>query len=218
MRHALAFTKDATGTIGHDPHGYFDFDGTPSPSMINWFPDCSTPAPTPASARPPGRVTGNSQYVVLGGEFPTVNGIGPAGPGPVRGRAASPRTRSVRSTPGRTSSPSLVALPSGKVRVAWQANYDRDDLTLTYKLIRNGAHRSTPTTDSSTFWNRPTMGFIDTDVDRRARPTRTGCTATDAAGNIAPSDNVSITAPAGRLGQRLRAEGHRRRRVHRTGR
>ena len=37
------------------------------------------PAPTPARARPRWSVTGNAEYVVYGGEFPTVNGIAQQG-------------------------------------------------------------------------------------------------------------------------------------------
>ena len=33
--------------------------------------------------------------------------------------------------------PSLVSLSAGTGRVAFQANWDRDDTTLTYKVVRN---------------------------------------------------------------------------------
>src|SRR5664279_4597638 len=39
MRHAVAFTAQPTGTINHDTHGYDDWFGQPSPSIVNWFPD-----------------------------------------------------------------------------------------------------------------------------------------------------------------------------------
>ena len=42
FHHALAFTGNATGTIGNDPYGYFNWAGNKSPSLMNWFPDMTT--------------------------------------------------------------------------------------------------------------------------------------------------------------------------------
>jgi len=192
MKRSLAFTKDVTGTLGHDPHGYYDFYGTPSPSMVNWFPTLAAGTYT-GKSQAAWAITGNSQYVVLGGEFPTVNGI--AQQGLVRfavGSIAANKQGPVYT--GSLFNPTLVALPSGSVRVAWQANTDRDDLTLNYTLTRNGTTVYTGT-DSSPFWARTNMGYIDSNVTPGQSYTYR-ITATDAAGNIARSDNVSITAPA----------------------
>ena len=55
-----------------DPYGYFNYEGQPGPTLLNWFPDI-TPARSAASRREPWTVTGNADYVLYGGEFTTVN-------------------------------------------------------------------------------------------------------------------------------------------------
>ena len=57
MRFATAFSAAATGTNGRDEYAggtYYNFEGTPSPTMYNWFPDFSTGS-SPGSRRPAGR-------------------------------------------------------------------------------------------------------------------------------------------------------------------
>ena len=193
MKRSLAFTKDVTGTLGHDPHGYYDFYGTPSPSMVNWFPLLSAGTYT-GKSQAAWSVTGNSQYVILGGEFPSVNGTAQQGLVRFAIRSIAPN-QSGPVYSGSQSNPSLVALPSGKVRVAWQANTDRDDLTLNYTLTRNGVTVN-QTSDSSPFWARANMGYIDSNVTAGQSYTYR-LTATDPSGNFTRSDNVSITVPAG---------------------
>ena len=50
------------------------------------------------------------------------------------------------------------------MRIAFPANWDRDDRALTYKIMRNGVNNApiyTATVDSSE-WQRPPLGFTDT--------------------------------------------------------
>ena len=75
---AIAWSKNATGTIAGDSLGYFNWTGTASPSIINWFPELK-PGTYTGQGQAGWNVTGNSQYVVIGGEFPTVNGVGQQG-------------------------------------------------------------------------------------------------------------------------------------------
>ena len=192
MRHALAFTAQATGTLGHDPHGYYDFYGTPAPSMLNWFPEMDSGTYT-GKNQAAWSITGNSQYVILGGEFPTVNGV--AQQGLVRFAVSSIAPNEIApTTSGAAFNPSVIGLPSGAARVAWQANSDRDDHTLTYRLTRNNVVVYTVTADS-TFWNRPTMGFVDTGLVA-GTVYKYRLSATDPAGNVAQSEIVNFTAPA----------------------
>ena len=76
MRRALAFTVGATGTNNHDEHGYYDWYGAPAPSMLNWFPEVDAGSFT-GKTQGAWSVSGNDEYVVLGGEFPRVNGRAP---------------------------------------------------------------------------------------------------------------------------------------------
>ena len=57
--------------------------------------------------------------------------------------------------------PTLVPVSTTAVRVSWPAGYDRDDYTLTYRVLRNGATIRT-TTANSNWWTLPAQGFVDT--------------------------------------------------------
>ncbi len=86
----------------------------------------SPSAPTPAPGRRPGASPATA-YLVMGGEFPSVNGVAQQGlvrfavpvDGAEEGAAAAVRTEH----PARRH----VALQPGSVRVTWPANWDRDD-------------------------------------------------------------------------------------------
>jgi PKD repeat protein len=206
MRRALAFTDTATGTAGHDPYGYYDFYGTPSPSMINWFPVLEAGTYT-GKTQAAWTVTGNGQYVVMGGEFPRVNGKGQQGLVRFAVKPIAPAKEGPEYS-GSRFNPSVISLPGG-ARVAWQANSDKDNHTLTYRLTRDGVPIYQADADS-TFWNRPTMGFID----RTVVPGTTykyRLSATDADGNAVQSDIVNFTAPAdsstNAYAQRVTADG-----------
>ncbi|MEO5833181.1 MAG: cell surface protein, partial [Nakamurella sp.] len=193
MRHALAFTGTATGTLQHDPHGYFDWFGTASPSMINWFPDLE-PGKYTGKGQAAWSVTGNGQYVVMGGEFPTVNRTAQQGIVRFAVPSIAPKKMGPEIKGGNTN-PNVLALSSGAARVTWQANSDQDNYTLTYRLTRNGV-QIYQADASSTFWNRPTMGYIDAASNLVPGTVyRYRLTATDPDGNSVQSDNVNFTAP-----------------------
>jgi PKD repeat protein len=210
FHHALAFTANATGTIGNDPYGYYNWAGTKSPSLINWFPDLTT-GTISGQSQAVWSIKGNASYVVLGGEFPSVNGVAQAGlvrfavkpiaPGLQGPMLSGPKFKST-----------LVPLSATTMRVSWPTNWDRDDLTLTYKVVRNG-NTATPaftSTVASPFWG-PTMGFIDTGL----KPSTSyyyKLYATDAAGHTAVGDPITVVTPATGTGastyaQRVTADG-----------
>ncbi len=139
MRHALAFTSTAQGTIGHNGYGgYADWYGNPAPALYNWFPDFTVGTFT-GQSQAAWTVTGNGQYVVMGGEFPSVNGTGQQGLVRFAVKPPAPGTQAPRLS-GSGFVPSLVATSTHSVRVAWPANWDRDDENLTYKVYRNNGH------------------------------------------------------------------------------
>ena len=82
IQRSMAFTAQATGTLGHDignPDSHStDFYGQPAPSIIDWFPDLDDGTYT-GQNQGPWAVRGNSQYVVEGGEFQHVNGVAQQG-------------------------------------------------------------------------------------------------------------------------------------------
>lgn len=198
QRRALAFTKGVTGTTAKNamsPSRYADWGGLPSPSLYNWFPDLEPGAFT-GQDQAAWTVTGNSQYVVMGGEFPRVNGQGQQGLARFAVKPPAPAKR----PPSYSSStwvPTASALPGGGVRIGFQANSDTDDHQLTYKIVRDGNTASPIYTKSatSTFWNRPMMGYTDTAVVPGQQYSYR-VYATDGDGNTAQSNPVTVTAAA----------------------
>ena len=194
LRHALAFTAAAKGILGHTPTAgdiYHDWGGYPAPAAIDWYPDWVT-----GSASGQGQagwtITGSGNYVVVGGEFPYVNGQLQQG----LVRFARPGTAPSKQGP-RLSGTKWVAtgtsLRPGTARVTIPENWDRDDLNLTYKFYRTGT--ATPvytTTASSTFWDTGVVGFTDTGLTNGSSYTYK-VTATDPDGNVANSPDVSVT-------------------------
>ena len=160
---SIAFTAQATGILGHDignPDSHSsDFFGQPAPSIINWWPNLDIGTYT-GQNQGPWSISGNSQYVVEGGEFLHVNGVAQQG----LVRFANPSIAPNKQGPQLLSAdmtPKLLARSSGSVRVSWSTDWDRDDKTLTYTVQRNGSTVYTTTADGE-FWNLPAMGFIDT--------------------------------------------------------
>ncbi|WP_229669865.1 PKD domain-containing protein [Microlunatus endophyticus] len=201
QRHALAFTTKVTGTLGHDAYAgstYYDWYGQNAPSMINWFPDFYTGTFT-GQGQAAWTVTGNGDYISLGGEFPGVNGGAAYGLTRFALRSHTtpkqgPRLNAGSSTPW---TPSVNTNTPGLARVTIPANWDRDNMSLTYKLIRDGdtAHPVATKTVISTFWNTPTVGFNDTTATPGSHTYQVS--ATDPDGNVSKSVIVSGSVVAG---------------------
>jgi PKD repeat protein len=160
MHHSIAFSKAATGTITPDPYGYFNWAGNPSPSLLNWFPNWIVGSYT-GQGQAAWSVTGNDRYIAAAGEFPYVNGV--AQYGLTRFAVTSIAPNKVGPVVNDELVPATASFMSGEARISWTATYDRDNTHLSYSLVRDG-NTATPvyqTTQDSTFWLRPTMGFID---------------------------------------------------------
>ena len=195
MRHTVAFTTNATGTLLHNSQGgYADFYGEPSPSIINWFPDYTTGTYT-GQNQAAWTVSGNSQYVVEGGEFPTVDGTAQQGLVRFAVRPIAP-AKSGPMVTGSHFMPTLTPLASGTVRVAFQSNWDRDSKLLTYSVVRNSdtAHPVWTTTSESEWWNTPTIGFLDTGLTPGATY-KYRIYVTDPDGNTVAGDTATVTVP-----------------------
>jgi PKD repeat protein len=192
FQRAMAFSDSATQTVTNDPMGYYNFAGNPAPSILNWFPDFGTGSYT-GQNQGPWSVAANDKYVVYGGEFPTVNGKAQYGLTRFAVSSIAPNKEGPVYS-GALFKPTLVSLESGSVRVAWQSNWDRDNANLAYQVYRDG-NLTTPvysTTTPSTFWKRPSIGFVDKGLtpgsthEYRVR-------ATDPLGNTVLGDTVSVT-------------------------
>lgn len=194
--YALAVTKDAHGTVAKNGQtiskAYTNFKGRPAPALLNWFPQLA-PGRYTGMSQAAWSVVGNSKYISLGGEFPSVNGTPQQGLvrmaiGSVAPNQAGPV--------GNASALALAATPqdAGRVTLTWKQLWDRDDLKLTYELSRDDTVVDTRTT-SVPFWKRSTMSFIDS-VAASSSYTPTSVTyqvtVSDPHGNTVSSSKVTV--------------------------
>ncbi|WP_306464466.1 LamG-like jellyroll fold domain-containing protein, partial [Tersicoccus solisilvae] len=195
FHHSLAFSKAATGpTITQDIYGYRSFTGQPSPTMQHWFPDWVVGSYT-GKSQAVWNVTGNADYVLYGGEFPKVNGASQQGlvrfarPG-LAPNKIGPRTQ------GGAWAISATSNRPGEARVSWQANYDPDNRSLHYQLLRRDQATPVYETDlESTFWNKPQMQFRDPKVTA-GQTYSYRIRVFDANGNSTQSDWANVTVSA----------------------
>ena len=161
MHYGLAFSKAATGINNGQSLGYWNFGGTPSPTLLDWFPTL-TPGTYTGQGQAGWSVTGNSKYVVYGGEFTHVNGV--AQQGLVRFAIASAAPNKEAPIVTTALVPTVASFTPGQVRLAWTTTWDHDNSMLTYKLVRDG-QTATPIyteTKYSNFYTLSRMGFVDT--------------------------------------------------------
>ena len=188
---ALAFTTAATGTLKHNTQPrYADFGGRPSPSLLTWFPTLTQGTYT-GQSQAAWHVTGTRDYVVLGGEFVKVNGRAQQGLVRFAVRSLAPNKVGPSITGGHIdlagSSPA-----AGTARLTWTTNHDRDNLKLTYRVLRSGL--STPVQSSSLsypFWDRRKRTVTETGLAPGTYRYRV--VVSDPLGNSTPSDWVSVT-------------------------
>ncbi|MGK9146001.1 PKD domain-containing protein [Plantibacter flavus] len=192
----IAFSKSATGTATPDIYGYPSWGGTASPTLLNWFPNLDTGTAT-GQNQGPWAVSANTQYVVMGGEFKNVNGSGQQGLVRFAVSSKAPNTQGPVVT-GSRFNPTVTSSVNGQARIRWTANWDRDNKNLTYQVIRDGntARPVYTTTQESTFWQRPSMGYVDTGLTP-GQTYRYRVFATDPFGNIARSDTITVTIASG---------------------
>lgn len=192
MRNATVMTAAPKGTLLRTFNVnsiYADWSGYPAPAFVNWFPDWITGGVDGGQAG--WTATGAGDYLLIGGEQAFVNGIRSQGitrfsRNPSTGANSEPRLSDANWVPA------VSSTTAGKVRVSIPANWDRDDLNLTYRLIRNGGGQPVATaTVQSTYWSQPQVVLTDT-VPAGSTPNYR-IVAVDGDGNIANSQTVSTT-------------------------
>ncbi|HEY3407819.1 MAG TPA: PKD domain-containing protein [Propionicimonas sp.] len=195
QHYGTAFTKAVIGTLKADPLGYANWVGNPSPNLLKFLP-LFTQGSYTGQGQATWHVTGNDNYVVYGGEFPTTNGVAQQGLVRFAVRDIAPNKVGPVFTQSKMN-PVVNSFVAGTVRIAWQANWDRDNENLTYKLIRDGITASPIYTVSqlSSEWNRPMMGYQDTGLVP-GQQYRYRVFASDPYGNEARSDTIYVTASA----------------------
>ena len=199
---SLAFTAGPTGTLAKNTEGsYYNFAGTPSPSIINWFPELEIGTYTESpKQRGAWQVTPSTSSWAVSFR----RSMGSRSKRLVR--FAIPDLAPKKKGPKLTGSNfrALVQWQAGGIKVTWQANWDIDDLTLKYRAVRNG-NTTSPLAEiaaKSTFWNRPALNFTDTTATPGATYSYR-IDAADSAGNIAKGASVSISVPAAPNAARL---------------
>lgn len=195
------FQRAMATTTGPAADGRFNtsgkFSGWRASELLHWLPTLTAGSYT-GQTQAAWTVTGNGDYVVLGGEFPKVNGV--AQQGLVR--------FAVKSTGANKEGPqgysdlgfAVAGFGPGTVRASFKAAWDRDNARLTYELLRGDklgtAVVVASRTFDSTWWTRPMLSLLD--------PTATaGSTATyrlrvkDAFGNAIVGPTAPVTVPDG---------------------
>jgi PKD repeat protein len=191
-------------STGADTHGGVNqggnFGGQPAPELLHWLPTLTVGTYT-GQTQAAWDVAANSQYVVLGGEFPKVNGTAQQGLVRFAVRSIAPNTQGPQG--GNDMNPTLVSLAPGTVRVSWKSAWDRDNRTITYTVLKGASPGSAVAIGTvkvdSTWWARPPAAFTDTSVAPGTTQTYR-IRATDPLGNVVNGNPTSITVPAGTAG------------------
>ncbi|KQS68792.1 PKD domain-containing protein [Modestobacter sp. Leaf380] len=189
---AVAVDLAAQGT-----NTWGSFYGQPSSSLLHWYPDLNVGSVS-GSYQAGWDVAASGDYLLYGGEFTRAGGTAQQGLVRFAMPNAAPNKVGPVSDVGIT--PTAVSVAAGSVRVTWTAAYDNDNANLSYKVVR-ADKPTTPvfeTTGSSSWWNRPTMGFVDRAVVAGTSYTYR-VTVTDPAGNTATRGSVTVRASSAAL-------------------
>jgi len=192
FHHSTAVTNDVRGVNTADIYGYPDHPGTPRPEFLDWYPTWAAGTYT-GKTQAVWTVTGNSDYVLYGGEFPRINNV------PQQGLVRFARKGLAPNKIGPTAKSAkfdvrAISLSGGAVRVSWPGNFDPDNATITYKLYRQSTNNPPiyQKTVSAHFWAMPPNGFTDTGLTPGSTQ-RYRVIAEDPFGNQALSDWITVT-------------------------
>ncbi len=192
---ALAFTNEATHKVIPTTAGsmYKSFTGQPAPTLLSWYP-LLEPGKYTGQGQAAWNISGNSKYLTLGGEFPMVNGTAQQGlvRFAMRSVAGNPQKHGPELA-GSALNPTLSSTADNTVKVTLPDNWDRDNHSLTYKIVRDGdtanpVYTGTATTD---FWNLKTQTWTDAAAPAGTRKYRIYWL--DSALNTSSSSEVSVT-------------------------
>jgi hypothetical protein len=195
---ATVFTTAVNGVnTGPDDRGW-NYAGKPKSTLLDWFPTL-TPGNFTGLHQAAWSITGNTQYIALGGEFTAVNGVYQQGL--TRFAVSNKAPNKVGATSSSVIPPTAAPTTSGTAVVTWPAAWDKDNTRLTYDLIRvdsgGTATKINTQTQDSTFWNLPTMSFADSGLTPGATY-RYQTKVTDPFGNVVYSVlSGSMKVPSG---------------------
>ncbi len=189
----LAFTNYPDGVAGREPYGYTNWQGTPAPRLLTWYPEINSGTFT-GQSQGPWNIATNNQYLSYGGEFTIVNNKRQQGLVRFAVKEIAPNKQPPRITAAEFV-PRGLGMASGAIGVSWTSNFDRDNESLVYRVYRDG-NMTTPvyeTTSRSVVWNRQRIGFTDTGLAPGSSHTYR-LRAIDAFGNMSTGDWTTLTA------------------------
>ena len=190
-----AFSVEATGTVNPNSQGgYPNFGGQPAPSLLTWFPNVASGTYT-GQTQGGWTLASTDQYLLMGGEFPTINGTKQEGL--ARFAVSSIAPKKVGPTlSGADTTPTASAFTPTRVRVRIPGNWDRDNYTLSYALYREGTATPVYTTSAqSVWWPLPSFSVDDNTVTA-GQTYRYRVVTTDPDGNSVTSPWASVTVPS----------------------
>ena len=201
-----AYTVAPKGINSPDIYGYNHSAGKPAPAALYFDPQVYTGSFT-GQGQAGWSIESNDEYVVMGGEFPGVNGRLQQGLARFAKSDKAPNDQGPRMS-GTGWSTRAQSTAAGEVRITWAANLDRDNTTLTYRVYRGSVNTTPIYTQALTanpwFTPRP-FGFTDTGRTPGSSINYI-VTATDPFGNRAVSSTMAVTvADAGATSSYLAA-------------
>ena len=185
-----AMASTVTPAADGRTNGTGPFAGRAAAESLHWLPTVAAGSFT-GQNQAAWSVTGTRDYVLLGGEFPRVNGVAQQGLARFAVSAIAPDKQGPR-TPGPV--PTVTPGTRGVVRVSWTATWDRDNRRLTYEVLRGSTVVGTLRVDTA-WWNTPTLQVTDT----AAAPGSTQgyrVRVKDAFGNTVTGAPVSVVVPS----------------------
>ncbi|MFE5790791.1 LamG-like jellyroll fold domain-containing protein [Rhodococcus erythropolis] len=196
-QHSLAFRTSMTATTNLRGSFVSNFLGKPGPEMLHWLPTW-TPGTFTGQQQAGWSIAGNDKYVVVGGEFPKVNGVAQQGLVRFAVKDQSPNKEGPNGYNELT--PAMTAVAPGAVRATWTAAWDRDNSHLTYELLRGDklstAVVAATTANDAQWWNRGRMGATDTSAPPGTTQTYR-VRVTDPFGNTTIGPTATFAVPAG---------------------
>lgn len=147
------------------PPGYPGFKGWRASELLHWLPTLAAGSYT-GQNQAAWTTTGNDRYLLLGGEFPKINGVAQQGLARFAVKAVAPN----QTRPQGYSDLDLSVRQTGRsgVRATFTTAWDRDNRRLTYELLRGDklstAEVVASTSTDSAWWDRPRQSLTDTDA------------------------------------------------------
>jgi trimeric autotransporter adhesin len=187
-------TYPTTVNTGPDSYGW-NYAGFKASKPIHWWPTLTAGSFT-GQSQAAWSLTGNSDYISLGGEFPSINSVAQQGLVRFARPGLAPNKRGIQNPVWTTAATSPS---SGTVALSWAAVWDMDNAKLRYDVLQDGSTQPIFTVrQASSFYRLPSMGHL-------VKGLAPGSThsyrikVTDPFNNTATSPAVSVTVSSASL-------------------